>query len=98
MERTTADQFRANMREWMEMAESKPIKITRKSGEAFVLMNADLFEKMQLDLASARGIAAGLSDVIQGRVHPGTAESTKAAMERGKARAIKMIKAKKGAG
>ena len=44
MDRTSADQFRSNMKEWMEAARSEPVKITRKSGEAFVLLNADIFE------------------------------------------------------
>ena len=51
MDRTNADQFRSNMKEWMEIARSEPVKITRKSGESFVLINSEVFEKMQLDLA-----------------------------------------------
>lgn len=51
MDRTNANDFRTNLKEWMEATRSEPVKITRKSGEAFVLLNADEFEKMQVELA-----------------------------------------------
>jgi prevent-host-death family protein len=86
MDRTNANDFRANLKEWMEAASSEPIKITRKSGDAFVLLNADIFEKMQVELASLRGIAQGLSDMAQGRVRKSTTESTGSAIDRAKTR------------
>ncbi|OFZ17758.1 MAG: hypothetical protein A2Z20_02685 [Bdellovibrionales bacterium RBG_16_40_8] len=88
MDRTNANDFRANLKEWMEAARKEPVKITRKSGDAFVLMNADEFEKLQVELASLRGITRGLSDVAHGRVRPSMAESTGGAIERAKARVI----------
>jgi prevent-host-death family protein len=88
MDRTNANDFRANLKEWMEAASSEPIKITRKSGDAFVLLNADIFEKMQVELASLRGIAQGLSDMAQGRVRKSTTESTSSAIDRAKTRVL----------
>ena len=76
MDRTNANDFRSNLKEWMEAARSEPVKITRKSGEAFVLLNADAFEKMQLDLARLQGLTASLVDVSQGRTKHASAEST----------------------
>jgi antitoxin YefM len=86
MDRTNTNDFRANLKDWMEAARKEPVKITRKSGEAFVLMNADEFEKLQVELASLRGISRGLSDVAHGRVRPSTPESTGTAIERAKSR------------
>ena len=88
MDRTNTNDFRANLKEWMEAARTEPVKITRKSGEAFVLLNSDEFEKMQVELASLRGVAHGLSDVIHGRVRKSTNESTEIAISRAKERVL----------
>lgn len=86
MDRTNANNFRSNLKEWMEVARVEPIKITRKSGEAFVLMNSDLFERMQVELANFRGIAQGLSDVVHDRMHASTAKSLETVIDRAKER------------
>jgi antitoxin YefM len=98
MDRTNADQFRSNMKEWMESARHEPIKITRKSGESFVLVNADKFEKMQLDLARLEGLTSSLVDVVQGRVSASNEKSTSDVLERAKKRALTAKKSKKAAG
>lgn len=88
MNRINANDFRANLKEWMDTASEGPVKITRKSGEAFVLLNADEFEKIQLELASLRGIALGLSDVVHGNVHDSTPESAKSAINKARERVL----------
>ena len=88
MDRTNANDFRTNLKEWMEAARSEPVKITRKSGEAFVLLNADDFEKMQIELAGLRGVAKGLSDVVHGRTRKSTEQSTESAITRAKERVM----------
>lgn len=98
MNRTSADQFRSNMKEWMEAARSEPVKITRKSGEAFVLLNADIFEKMQLDIARLQGLTASLLDVSQGRVNPATEISTADVFAKAKQRALTIKKTNKAVG
>jgi prevent-host-death family protein len=98
MDRINANDFRTNMKEWMEAARAEPIKITRKTGEAFVLISADVFEKMRLDLARLNGLTAGLMDIAQGRVNPSIPQSTANALARAKSRAIAGRKTKKAAG
>lgn len=88
MDRTNADDFRTNLKQWLEAARSEPVKITRKSGESFVLLNADEFEKIQFELASLRGVAKGLSDVVHGRVRKSAAGSTESAIDRAKERVL----------
>jgi len=88
MDRTNANDFRANLKEWLDTARTEPVKVTRKNGESFILMNSDEFEKMQVELANLRGVARGLSDVVHGRTRPATSESTESAIERAKARVI----------
>ena len=98
MDRTNAEQFRSNMKEWMEAAHSEPVKITRKSGESFVLLNADIFEKMQLDLARLEGLTASLIDVAKGRVSAATEKSTTDLFSRAKQKALAGKKTKKAVG
>jgi prevent-host-death family protein len=98
MDRTNANDFRTNLKEWMETARSGPVKITRKSGESFVLLDADTFEKMQLDLARLQGITAGLVDAVQGRVAASTDLSTKETLARARSRALATKKSKKAVG
>jgi len=88
MERTNANEFRSNLKEWMEAARKEPIRITRKSGESFVLLDADTFEKMQLDLAKLQGITGGLMDVVQGRLQRSTVDSTTKTLNKAKALAL----------
>ena len=97
MDRTNANDFRTNLKEWMEAARSEPVKITRKSGEAFVLLNADAFEQMQMELANLRGVAQGLNDMAQGRIRSATSQSTGSAITRAKERVLGK-RAKKAAG
>lgn len=88
MDKTNANDFRANLKEWLEAARTEPVKITRKSGEAFVLMNADEFENIQIELANLRGVAKGLSDAIQGRTRIADRESIDSAIARAKERVL----------
>jgi len=81
MDQTNANDFRMNLKEWMETARSEPVKITRKSGEAFILLNADNFEELQMELATLRGVVKGLTDAVKGRTKPASTKSTETAIE-----------------
>jgi hypothetical protein len=74
------------LKEAMTATKEGPVKLTNEIGEAFVLLNADEFEKIQIEMESLRGIALGLSDVLHGNVQDFTEESIKAAMDRARAR------------
>jgi len=43
MKQTNAEDFRSKLKSWMEKARKQPVKITRKTGEAFILIGADQF-------------------------------------------------------
>ncbi len=94
MDKTNAQEFRSNLKEWMDIAESEPIKITRKSGESFVLVNSEQFEKMQLELARFEGLTKSLIDSAQGRAKIASETSTSIAFANAKARAISAGKKK----
>jgi prevent-host-death family protein len=95
MDRTNANEFRAHLKEWMDSARKEPIKITRKSGESFVLMNAEEFESLQVELANLRGLAQGLSDSLHGKMKESSPSSTTKVLERAKAKVLGGKKSKK---
>lgn len=65
---SNVENFHLDLNECMEAARAEPVRITRKSGEAFVLMNAEEFERPQAEVATLRGVASGLADTAHGRV------------------------------
>ena len=49
MDTVSVDQFRANLKTYVEQVvnDHKPLKVTRRAGEAFVVMSADDWEREQ---------------------------------------------------
>lgn len=93
MEKTNANDFRSNLKEWMEAARKEPVKITRKTGEAFVLLNAEDFEKIQIELATLRGISRGLNDALNGNIQRTSKKSIRDTINRAKEKVKKRKKA-----
>ncbi len=91
MNRTNANDFRANLKDWLEAAKDEPVKITRRNGESFILLTSEEFEALQLKIANLQGIAQGLSDALQGRTHK---DSTGSAIERAKIKTLGKQKTK----
>jgi PHD/YefM family antitoxin component YafN of YafNO toxin-antitoxin module len=75
MKQTNAEDFRSKLKSWMEKARKQPVKITRKTGEAFILIGADQFSEMNTELTALRGQYQGLLDAFHGRTTPATSES-----------------------
>lgn len=98
MAKTNADQFRSNMKEWLEAARKEPVKITRKTGESFVLINSESYEKILLDLARLEGLTASLSAVAQGLATPATDESLRDTFSKAKRKALADRKRRKAVG
>jgi PHD/YefM family antitoxin component YafN of YafNO toxin-antitoxin module len=88
MERTTALDFREQMKTWMDLASTEPVKITRKNGQAFILVDADKFHEMELELANLRGLTAGLLDAASENTRPLTDQAIAQTLESGKSKAL----------
>lgn len=88
MERTTALDFREQMKSWMDLASAEPVKITRKNGQAFILVDADKYHEMELELANLRGLTKGLLDVAAGNTQPLTEGIVTQTLESGKNKAL----------
>ncbi len=67
MKQTNAEDFRSKLKAWMEKARKQPVKITRKTGEAFILIEAEQFFQMNTELIALKGQYQGLLDAFHGR-------------------------------
>ena len=90
MKKTNANDFRENLKSWFDTAMTEPVKITRKSGDSFYLVQDEIFEKMRLDLAELNGVMMGLNDVIQGRTSSNAKVGVKKTIEKSKERFAKL--------
>jgi PHD/YefM family antitoxin component YafN of YafNO toxin-antitoxin module len=98
MKQTNAEDFRSKLKAWMEKARKQPVKITRKTGEAFILIEADQFLEMSTELIALRGQYQGLLDAFHGRTTPITDESLSDLFARVKTRVQAINKTKKAIG
>lgn len=68
MDTITVNRFRENLKSYVEQAVSshEPIKVTRRTGEAFVVMNADDWEREQetLHVLQCNSLMQQISDAL----------------------------------
>lgn len=82
------------LKDWTDAARTEPAKIICKNGDAFVLVTAVVFERMQLDLVRLQGLTSSLIDVAQGCVRPAGSASTDAVFRRAKKKALSLKRRK----
>lgn len=100
MKQTNALDFRNQMKTWMDGAKNEPLRITRKNGDAFIMITQEEYEQNQRELAQLRGQYKGLLDAFHGRAEEATPESLSTILEDAKsaAKARMKTKAKKAVG
>jgi PHD/YefM family antitoxin component YafN of YafNO toxin-antitoxin module len=68
MESTSPRSFRANLKEYMEMAEAKPIRIQKREGNACVLMSEDYYEGLLSEISSLQKNLLSANQALKGEV------------------------------
>ncbi len=66
MESTSPRSFRANLKDYMEMAEEKPIRIQKREGNACVLMSEEYYEGLLNEITSLQKSLVSTNQVIKG--------------------------------
>ena len=66
MESTSPRSFRANLKDYMEMAEEKPIRIQKREGSACVLMAEEYYEGLLNEITSLQKSLLSANQVIKG--------------------------------
>ncbi|MFM6929240.1 MAG: hypothetical protein ACKOX6_12305 [Bdellovibrio sp.] len=72
METTGAAEFRAQMKEYLDMADTDVVKVNRPGGKSVVILSSQAYEEIMLELAELRGVNKGLLAVAEGKVTKGT--------------------------
>lgn len=67
MESTNPKKFRAELKDYLDMALDKPIRIQRRSGENFILMHEDAYLNLQNEISSLQRRLLAMSEVVDGK-------------------------------
>ena len=68
MESVNPKKLRAEMKDYLELAKSEPIRIQRRSGESYVLLNEEEYSKMQIEIMSLQRRLLSMSNILDGEV------------------------------
>ena len=67
MNQTNPKKLRAELRDYLELATKEPIRIQRRSGENYILMNEAVYAEMQNEIVSLQRRLLGMSDALSGK-------------------------------
>jgi len=68
MESTNPKKLRAELKDYLDLAIKEPIRIQRREGGSFVLMNEELYAEMQSEIVGLQRRLLGLTDALTGNV------------------------------
>ena len=66
MESINPKKLRAELKDYLEMASKEPIRIQRRSGESYVLLNEDQYSQMQIEITNLQRRLLSMSNIIDG--------------------------------
>lgn len=72
MRNTNPKQFRAELKDYLDLASNEPIRIQRRSGENFILLKEEMFQNLQDEVVSLQRRLLGMSQVAAGETKPYT--------------------------
>jgi PHD/YefM family antitoxin component YafN of YafNO toxin-antitoxin module len=67
MNQTNPKKLRAELKDYLDQAEKEPIRIQRRAGQTFILMNETLYGEMQSEIISLQQRLLGTLDALAGR-------------------------------
>lgn len=68
MQSASPRSFRANLKEYMEMANEKPIRIQKREGNACVLMSEEYYEGLLSEISSLQSSLLSTNQALKGKV------------------------------
>tara|TARA_Y100000780_G_C13570505_1_gene372699 strand:+ start:176 stop:433 length:258 start_codon:yes stop_codon:yes gene_type:complete len=80
MQSTNPKKLRAELKDYLDLASSEPIRIQRRSGDSFILMDEELYANMQNEIMSLQKRLLGMTEIVSGNTKeyvPGGSERTK---------------------
>lgn len=64
MENTSPKKLRAELKDYLDLASSEPIRIQRRSGENYILMNENKYAELQNEISSLQRRLLGMSEIV----------------------------------
>jgi PHD/YefM family antitoxin component YafN of YafNO toxin-antitoxin module len=68
MENTNPKKLRAEMKDYLDLAKNEPIRIQRRSGDSYILINEDEYAKMQVEIMTLQRRLLSMSNILDGEV------------------------------
>ena len=67
MASTNPKKLRAELKDFLDLAVSEPVRIQRRNGENFILMNEETFAGLQNEILSLQRRLLGMSEAAEGK-------------------------------
>lgn len=67
MNQTSPKKLRAELKDYLDLATKEPIRIQRRSGENYILMNESQYADMQNEILSLQRRLLGMSEALAGQ-------------------------------
>lgn len=67
MESSSPKKLRAELKNYLDLAASEPIRIQRRSGENYIVMNEDTYIQFQNEISSLQRRLLGMSEILDGK-------------------------------
>ena len=67
MESTSPKKLRAELKDYLDLATSEPIRIQRRSGENFILMNEEKYSELQNEISSLQRRLLAMNEIAEGK-------------------------------
>lgn len=64
MKSTNPKQFRAELKDYLDLASKEPIRIHRRSGENFILLKEDMYQSLQEEIVNLQRRLLGMSQAV----------------------------------
>ena len=68
MESTSPKKLRAELKDYLDLASSEPIRIQRRSGENYILINEDQYAQMQNEISSLQRRLLSMNNIFDDKV------------------------------
>ncbi len=67
MESTSPKKLRAELKDYLDLATLEPIRIQRRSGENFILMNEEKYAELQNEISSLQRRLLAMNEIADGK-------------------------------
>lgn len=68
MQNTNPKALRAELKDYLNLAAKEPIRIQRRTGESFILLNEAAYSALQSEILSLQRRLLGMSDIVSGNL------------------------------